>query len=402
MNTPSNIHVVIIVENLPVPFDRRVWLEAVTLRKAGYKVSVICPKMMQYTKSYEQLEGIHIYRYKLYEAKSGLLSYFIEFGYCWLRTLLKMIRIRLKERIHVIHACNPPDTFWLIGRMFRPFGARFIFDEHDLCPEVYLSKKGTLEPDTTFRILMWLQKMTYKTADAVISTNQSYQKKAKERGGRPDDRLFIVRTGPDLERLKPTEPDPGLKHGKPYLICYLGTMGPQDGVDYALRALEHLKFEQNRDDFHAAFLGGGIMLDELKKMALELELDDVVTFTGRIPDEELMRYLSTADVCLSPDPKNPLNDISTMNKTLEYMVFGNPVVAFDLVETKYSAGDAALYATPNEIDDYAAKIARLLDDEALRQQLGERGKERIASRLSWSHSAPHLLNAYKRALAERK
>jgi len=399
MNTNvENRHVVIIVENLPVPFDRRVWLEALTLRQAGYQVSVICPKMMQYQKGYEELEGIQIYRYKVYEAKSGILSYFLEFGYCWLRTFIKVLRIRFKGPIHIIHACNPPDTFWLIARIFKPLGSRFIFDEHDVCPEVYLSKKQQFSPDKIYRILRWLQGMSYKTAHAVISTNQSYSAIALERSAFPEERVFVVRTGPDLTRLKPTQSDPSLKEGKKYLLCYLGTMGPQDGVDYALRAVAHLKFELKRNDFFCVLMGGGIMLDDLKQLAHELEVDDIVKFTGRIPDEILMKYLSTADVCLSPDPKNPLNDISTMNKTLEYMVFGKPVVAFDLKETRFSAGDAALYATPNEIPDYAARIAQLLDDAQLREELGKIGMDRIKSRLSWEHSRPHLLAAYRKAL----
>lgn len=398
MSKPHPKHIVIIVENLPVPFDRRVWLEASTLRDAGYKVSVICPKMMNYTKSYEELEGIRIYRYRVYEAKSGIFSYLMEFVYCWCRTFLKVLRIRLRERIDIIHGCNPPDTFWLIGRIFKPFGVRFIFDEHDLCPEVYLSKKDDFKQDAIYRILIWLQKMTYKTADVVISTNESYRKIAQERGGVPADRLFVVRSGPDLKRLKSTTPREELKRGKPHLICYLGTMGPQDGVDYLLKSIAHLKYQLKRDDFHVAIIGGGIMFEELKKLAQQLHLEDVVTFTGRIADAEVMQYLSTADVCVCPDPKNPLNDVSTMNKTLEYMVFGKPIVAFDLTETRYSAGDSALYAQPNEVADFASKIVTLLDNVELRQRMGKIGQERIKQHLAWEHSIPHLLAAYKKAL----
>lgn len=387
--------VLIIVENLPLPFDRRVWLEANTLKNAGYEVSIICPKMMEFTKSFEIINDIKIYRYSLFEAKSGLLHYAIEFIYCWIRTFILTIKIANTDGIDIIHACNPPDTFFAIGFIFKLFGKKFVFDEHDLCPEVYLSKKKYFTEDIPYKILLMLEKMTYKTADIVLSMNESYKRTAIERGGLKRDKVFIVRTGPDFDRLKEIPPIEDLKKGKKYLVTYLGTMGEQDGVDYLLRSIQYIVKHKKITTIHYALIGSGPHHKELKKMSKDMGISEHVEFTGRIADDELIKYLNTADCCVCPDPKNPLNDVSTMNKTMEYMALGKPLVAFDLIETHFSAQDAALYAEPNDVIEFAEKIIELLGDEKKRKKMGAFGKKRVKEVLAWEHTSKELLRAYK-------
>lgn len=387
--------VIIIVENLPLPFDRRVWLEANTLKDNGYDVSIICPKMMEFIESYVEINGIKIYRYRLFEAESGLLSYAIEFGYCWLRTFLKVLRIGFTDGFDIIHACNPPDTFFAIGAIFKLFGKKFIFDEHDLCPEVYLSKSNKHKEDFAYKVLLLLEKLTYKTADAILSMNESYKETALERGGVDPNKVFVVRTGPDFKRLREVPPIEELKRGKKYMVAYLGTMGPQDGVDYLIKSVDYIVHKRNFTDIHFTLIGGGIFKDKLIQMCDEFGLNEYIEFTGRVNDDDLVKYLNTADCCVSPDPKNPLNDVSTMNKTMEYMALGKPLVAFDLKETRYSAKDAALYATPNDTDEYGDKIIELLTNEELRKKMGEFAKNRIKNELVWEHTSQELVKAYK-------
>lgn len=387
--------VIIIIQNLPAPFDRRVWLEANTLKNAGYDVTIICPKMMQFTKPYEVIDGIKIHRYRLFEAKRGHLSYAIEFGYCLIRTFMKVLRIAFTDGFDIIHACNPPDTFFLIAGLCKPFGKKFVFDEHDLCPEVYLSKSADFKKDVTYSILLMLEKLTYRTADVVLSMNESYKAAALERGKLEDDKVFIVRTGPDFDRLREVPAVESLKHGRKHLVVYLGTMGEQDGVDYLLQSAEYIVKEKGIADIHFALIGDGVFKERLVEMRDEMGLNDYVEFTGRISDEELVKYLNTADCCACPDPKNPLNDVSTMNKTMEYMALGKPVVAFDLKETRFSAQDAALYATPNDTVEFAECILELLDDEDKRRQMGEYGKARVKKELAWDHTSKELLKAYE-------
>jgi glycosyltransferase involved in cell wall biosynthesis len=298
--------------------------------------------------------------------------------------------------VDVVHACNPPDLFFLLARRLKRRGARFVFDQHDLVPELYLSRFGRGE-DFLYRAVCWLERRTYRTADVVIATNESYRTAALTRGGKRPEEVFVVRSAPAVERFRQVPPDESLKRGKPYLLCYLGVMGPQDGVDYALRALAKLRDEQGRSDWHAAFVGGGDTFDAMRALADELGLSDQVDFTGRIPDEDLLRYLSTADVCLSPDPRNPLNDVSTMNKIMEYMAMSRPIVSFDLKEARVSAGDAAVYAPANDESQFAKLVAHLLDDPAERRRMGEIGRARVSGPLSWDHSRTALLAAYEAA-----
>jgi len=386
----------ILGENLSVPFGRRVWQESLAPRDAGREVHAICPQGTKRDREpYVELDGIRIHRYPLTAAVGGPLGYLKEYGSALWHTY------RLARRIgpvDVVHACNPPDLFFLLARRMKKNGAKFVFDQHDLVPELYLSRFGRGE-DFLYRAVCWLERRTYRTADVVIATNESYRAAALARGGKRPEEVFVVRSAPTVERFRQVPPDESVKRGKPHLLCYLGVMGPQDGVDYALRSLAKLRDELGRTDWHAVFVGGGDTFDAMVALAAELGLADRVEFTGRIPDEDLLRYLSTADVCLSPDPLNPLNDVSTMNKIMEYMAMSRPIVSFDLKEARVSAGDAALYAPANDESQFAKLIVRLLDDPEERRRMGELGRERVAGPLSWEHSRAALVAAYAAAVA---
>ncbi len=388
----------ILVENLSVPFDRRVWQESRTLRDAGWDVHVICPQgTKRDTEPYVELDGVKIHRYPLVAATGGPRGYVKEYGTALWHTMRLARAISKAGKIDVVHACNPPDLLYLVARMLRRKGTRFVFDQHDLCPELYLSRFADRGEDRLYKMVCRLEQATYRAADVVISTNESYRTAAITRGRMAPDKVFVVRSAPIIDRFRQVDPEPELKKGKPHLLCYLGVMGPQDGVDYALRSLALLRDELGRDDWHAVFVGVGDTFDEMVALAKRLGLDDVVEFTGRIPDEDLVRYLSTADVCLSPDPHNPLNDVSTMNKVMEYMARSRPIVSFELTEARVSAGDAAVYAPANDELEFARLTARLLDDPEERARMGKLGKERVEGPLAWSNSRKALLAAYEAA-----
>ncbi|GAB1508231.1 glycosyltransferase family 4 protein [Actinophytocola sp. KF-1] len=388
----------ILVENLSVPFDRRVWQESQTLRDAGWDVHVICPQGTKRDKEpYVELDGVQIHRYPLTAATGGPRGYVKEYGAALWHTMRLARKINKAGKIDVVHACNPPDLLYLVAKMLRRTGTRFVFDQHDLCPELYLSRFADRGKDALYKVVCRLEQATYRAADVVISTNESYREAAITRGGMAPDKVFVVRSAPIIDRFRQVEPEPELKKGKPHLLCYLGVMGPQDGVDYALRSLSLLRDELGRDDWHAVFVGAGDTFDEMVALAKRLGIDDVVEFTGRIPDEDLVRYLSTADVCLSPDPHNPLNDVSTMNKVMEYMAMSRPIVSFELTEARVSAGEAAVYAPANDELEFARLTARLLDDPEERARMGKLGKERVEGPLAWSNSQKALLAAYEAA-----
>ncbi|MEV6442003.1 glycosyltransferase family 4 protein [Amycolatopsis sp. NPDC051716] len=385
----------ILVENLSVPFDRRVWQESTTLRDAGWEVHVICPQgTKRDTEAEAVVDGVHIYRYPLKAATGGPAGYLQEYGSALWHTL------RLARKIgpvDVVHACNPPDLLYLVAKYLKRHGAKFIFDQHDLCPELYLSRFDRGQ-DLLYRGVCALERATYRAADVVISTNESYKQVARIRGGKKPEDVFVVRSAPVVERFHEVPAEPELKKGKPYLLAYLGVMGPQDGVDYALRALAKLRDEVGRTDWHAVFVGSGDAFDDMVALSAKLGLANQVEFTGRISDEDLVRYLSTADVCLSPDPLNPLNDVSTMNKVMEYMAMSKPIVSFELREARVSAGDAAVYAPANDETEFAALVSRLLDDPEERIRMGKLGQARVAGPLSWANSAKNLLAAYEHAV----
>lgn len=381
-----------------MPFDRRVWQECLTLRDAGWEVHVICPRgTKRDTEAEAEIDGVRIHRYPLTAATGGPAGYLREYG----TALWHTARLARKVGpVHVVHACNPPDLLFLPVMRLKRLGARFVFDQHDLVPELYLSRFDRGE-DLLYRAVRRLERFTYRTADIVLATNESYKDVAVRRGGKRPEDVFVVRSAPQIERFQPVPPEPELKRGKPHLLCYLGVMGPQDGVDYALRALAKLRDELGRTDWHAVFVGGGDAFDAMVELSERLGLSDQVQFTGRIPDADLVRYLSTADVCLSPDPLNPLNDVSTMNKVLEYMAMGRPIVSFELREARVSAGDAALYAPANDEAEFARLTAQLMDDPERRAEMGKIGQERISGRLSWRNSQQALLAAYDAACRGR-
>ena len=396
--TSRRRRVLILVENLSVPFDRRVWQESLALTGHGYAVVVICPMgTNQDTEPEVVVDRVRILRYPLRAATGGPSGYVREYAIALWRTLRLALRVRSEGPVDVVHACNPPDLLFLIAVALKLRGAKFVFDHHDLVPELFQSRFPKGVP-LLLRAAMILERVTFATADAVISTNESYRRVAITRGRKRPDSVEVVRSAPDLSRFRCRDPDPTLRRGKRHLAAYVGVMGPQDGVDYALRALAHLHHEIGRDDLHTIFMGTGDSFHQMVELSQELGLDDVVEFPGRVTDEFLQVCLSTADICLSPDPRNPLNDVSTMNKVVEYMAMGRPVVSFDLVEARVSAGPAAVYAPDNEEPAFARLIAELLDDPHRREQMGSLGRARVAEQLSWAVSRRNLIAFYDRVV----
>jgi glycosyltransferase involved in cell wall biosynthesis len=389
-------------ENLTLPFDRRVWMELNALRAAGWQVSAICPTGDGGTAPFEVVDGIEIWRYPAPPETSGFLSYVWEFLYCFARTALLTLRVSVRRGFDVIHTANPPDLFWAIALPFKAVGVKFVFDHHDLCPELYLSRFGEKRTGSLpHRMLQWLERMQFRTADLVVSTNESYRQVALTRGGKRPEQVRVVRSGPSQARFGTIrEPDPALKRGRPFLVAYLGVMAPQDGVDHLVRAAKVLVKDRARNDIAFTFIGAGDSFAELKAMVRDLGLESDCEFTGRVPDADVERVLATADVCVSPDPKNPLNDVSTMNKVLEYMACAKPVVCYDLREHRYSAGDGALYAEADRVEDLAAKIEQLLADPELRARMGAYNRERFLTQMAWEHNAGELLKAYAWLTAE--
>jgi glycosyltransferase involved in cell wall biosynthesis len=392
--------VLIIVENLPVPFDRRVWQEATALRDAGYRVSVICPKGKGYDKGHEEIDGIAIYRHSLPIEASGALGYALEYSAALFWEFVLAWRVLFTRGFDVIHACNPPDTIFLIGAFFKLLGKRFLFDHHDINPELYEAKFG--RRDMFYRALVWLERMTFRTADVSIATNESYKRIAIERGRMPVDRVYVVRSGPDLRRLRRVPPVASLKHGRPYLVGYVGVMGKQEGIDLLLQAVRYLVRERGRHDVHFGVVGGGTELEQMREYAAALGISEYVTFTGRVPDSEMLAMLNTADVCVNPDVANEMNDKSTMNKIMEYMALGKPIVQFDLTEGRWSARDASLYAKPNDVADFAEKIVFLLDRPEVRARMGNYGRARVENELEWRYEVPTLLAAYDKLFPAEK
>ena len=384
--------VLILVENLPSPFDRRVWQEATALRDAGHVVTIICPTGAGYEKPYEEIGGIAIHRYRLPLEASGARGYAIEYSIALAKTFALSWRVLFTRGFDVVHACNPPDLFFVIGAFFKLLGKRFVFDHHDINPELYEAKFG--RRDFFYRLLLMLERWTFRVADVSIATNESYRRIAIERGGMEPDRVYVVRSGPSLERLRILPPDPRLKNGREHLVGYVGVMGAQEGIDLLLRAAHSIVHWHKRTDIHFGLVGGGTSLEEMKRLAGELGVADFVTFTGRVPDDEMLAMLNTADVCVNSDVANDMNDKSTMNKIMEYMALGKPIVQFDLTEGRFSAQQASLYARRNDPDDLAVKIVELIDAPERRAMMGAFGRRRVENELEWRYEAPKLLAAY--------
>jgi len=391
--------ILIIVENLPVPRDVRVWNEARSLRAAGYEVAVLCPKGKGFEKGYELLEGVHIYRHPTPREGNSALGYLVEYGCALLWEFLYSFWIYLRRGFHVIQGCNPPDNIFLVALPFKLWGVKYIFDHHDVCPELYLSKYE--RKNLFYKVQLWLEKATFRCSDVVMSTNSSYRESALTRGGMQRDDVFVVRNGPDLRIFRAVPPNPALKHGKQYLVGYVGNMGCQEGLDILLNAALELK-KQGRHDIHFTCVGGGPGLTSLRKMTEEKDLGDRVTFTGRIPDAELLEILSTADVCVNPDRPCTMNSMSTMIKIMEYMALGKPIVQFEGVEGRFSAKGSSLYSSSdgNIALNFAENIVWLLDRPHERARMGELGRRRVVEQLAWEHSVPHLLGAYEKVFSK--
>jgi len=391
--------VLIIVENIPVPFDGRVWKEASSLHQHGYEVSVLCPQGEGYERGYELLEGVHIYRHPVTAEGDSPLGYLWEFGWALFWEFVYSWWIYFRRGFHVIQGCNPPDDIFLVALPFKLFGVKYIFDHHDANPELYLSKYE--KKNVLYRAQVWLEKLTYHSSDVVIATNNSYRDLAITRGQRDPSDVFVVRNGPDLETFKAVAPKPELKYGKPYLVGYVGNMSVQEGLDILIEVALHIK-QMGRNDVHFTCVGGGPGLAGLRKMVRNKGVEDIMNFTGRVPDAQLLDILSTADVCVNPDKPCPMNSISTMIKIMEYMALGKPIVQFDLAEGRFSAGEASLYANnQDQVNDFAARILWLLDHPEARKTMGAFGRERVERELSWEHSVGNLLAAYRRAFGKR-
>jgi len=387
--------VLILLQNEPVPSDRHVWNQSTALARAGYDVSVVCPEGEDRDRgSFEQRDGVAIHRYRPLRAGEGIAGYVLEYAAA-LWSMRRLARRLARERpFDLVHACSPPDFLLLAALSLRRGGARFVFDHHDLTPELFLTRFGG---GLLHRATLLAEQVAFRSADAILSVNDSYRRVAIERGRRDPDDVAVVRTGPDLSRFLPREPEPALKRGKPFLLSYAGVMGPQDGVDHALRALAELR--ALRDDWHAVFMGDGEVLEEMRALAAELGLGERVEFTGWVEHDTIGRVLSTSDVCLAPDPSNPLNDVSSMVKISEYMAMSRPMVSYDLAESRFGAGQAALFAAPGDHAAFARLVSELLDDPERRAAMGGAGRQRVEEVLAWEHQERALLAAYSRALA---
>ncbi len=390
----------IIVENETVPFDPRVWKEAISLHQNDYQVTVLCPRGHKgYERGHEVIDGIHIYRHPMPTEGNTPLGHLFEYGCALFWEFWYTWWIFLRRGFQIIQGCNPPDTIFLVALPFTLFGVKYIFDHHDVVPELYLSKytdKGLL-----YKIQVSLERLTFRSSDVVMSTNSSYRDLAVARGGLNPEDMFIVRNGPDLSTFKAVPPNSALKHGKTYLVGYVGTMSVQEGLDILLEVVLHIK-TLGRRDIHFTCVGGGPGLAGLRKIVQDKNLEDMINFTGRIPDEQLLEILSTADVCVNPDKPCEMNDISTMIKIMEYMALAKPIVQFDLKEGRFSAGEASLYAdNRNQVADFAAKILWLLENPNERKRMGECGRRRVEEELAWGYSVQNLLAAYERAFSKR-
>lgn len=392
--------VLIIVENLPVPFDRRVWSIATTLRQAGYVVSVICPKARGYETAEETIDGIHVYRHPLPVEARGAAAYLIEYPLALFWEFVLSLKVAWRHGFDAVHACNPPDLIFLVALFYKIFGRkRFLFDHHDVNPELYEAKFG--RRDFFWRCLLVAERLTFRTADVSIATNESYRKVAIARGGMAPDKVFVVRSGPNVDRVKAVPPAPKWRNGRTYMVGYVGVISQSEGLDLLLAAIEHVARRRKRDDIQFVVVGKGPDFETIVALAEKMGLMDRVTFPGRVDDATLFEILSTADVCVNPDRVTRMNDMSTMNKIMEYMALGKPIVQFDVTEGRYSAQEASLYAAANDPADFGDKIVALIDDPDRRARMGEFGQRRLRDVLAWHHQVPALLKAYDTLLSHR-
>lgn len=398
MSVFAGKHILIIVENLPLPFDRRVWQEANTLKKAGANVSVICPKTKNYTKHYEEIDGIKIYRHPLPVEANGALGYLLEYSTALVWEFVLSVRIFFKERFHVIQGCNPPDLIFLVALLFKPFGVKYVFDHHDINPELYVAKFNR-RSGLFYRLMILFEWLTFKTANYSIATNGSYREIAIRRGKMKPDQVAVVRSGPALDRLTSSKGDLKYKKNRKFLVGYVGVIGQQEGLDLLLESVKHLV--TRRTDVQFAVIGGGTELEKVKAMSSEMGLGLFVDFYGRVDDHTMVDILSTCDVCVNPDRPTEMNSLSTMNKIMEYMALKKAIVQYDLKEGRVSAQDASLYAENTSTEDFANKIEDLLDDEVKRIRMGRTGYSRVVNELSWDHEAAKLAAFYDMVFSGR-
>lgn len=394
--------VLMLIENRPAPADARVWPEALALAEAGYEVTVISPKgPVPHDAAHDFIDNIHIYRYHL-PAGHSMASYIAEYAISVIMSFWLSLRVWLHHGFDVIHSANPPDTFFAIGLFYRLFGKKYVFDQHDLTPElfqaIFTGGAGATVAGRGPRVLHWLlltlERWSYSASHLVITTNLSFKRIAETRGKCAPGKIAVVRNGPNLDLFTRGAAEPLPKPDDQYLLVYLGVMGAQDGVDNAIRAMHELTHIRGRQDIRLLLMGGGDALPALRTLTQELALEPYVQFNGPTPKPEVVRILSSADIGLVPDPANGVNEYCTMIKAMEYMAMEVPIVAFDLIETRYSAQDAGIYATPNRIDDFADKIEELLADAEVRRRMGAAGRARVEAELSWAHSKRNLIAAY--------
>ncbi len=398
MSSFQNKHILIIVENLPVPFDRRVWQEANTLMENGAKVSIICPKMKDYTASFEVINGIDIYRHSLPIEARGAFGYLLEYSTALFWEFFLSWKIYFKKRFQVIHGCNPPDLIFLVAIWFKIFGVKYVFDHHDINPELYFAKfnrKGMF-----YKMMVLFERLTFLTADYSIATNESYKEIAIRRGKMPENKIQIIRSGPKLDRLKLLSPDTKFFNGRKYLVGYVGVIGEQEGIDLLLESVSRIVAVRN--DIQFAIVGGGSDLEKIKQLSAKAGLSDFVDFYGRVPDDLMIAILNSADVCVNPDKPTEMNNLSTMNKIMEYMALKKPVVQYDLKEGRFSAQEASLYARSGDTSDFADKIMQLTDNPELRLKMGNFGYNRVINELSWDYEKVKLIGFYGRVLLKEK
>jgi glycosyltransferase involved in cell wall biosynthesis len=395
--------VLILVENLPLPLDRRVWLEATTLTQAGYEVSVICPTGRGWDAPFEVIEGVHIWRYpEPPEAHAGALAYAREWGLALWHMARLSRRVRRERGFDVIQGCNPPDLLWLIALLWRPFGVRYLFDHHDVCPELFEAKFG--RRGLLHRIMRLFERLSFAVASVSMATNDSFARIAVIRGKMPPKDVFVVRSAPKVDSFLPGPGKMEWRKGAATVMGYVGVIGQQEGMDLLVAAAAHLiralgTADPRLADVHFLIVGFGPHLETVKADVAAHGLDHHFTFTGPLYGADLLDALNAIDIGVAPDPKNAMNDISTMNKIMEYMTLEKPVVLFDLAEGRASAGEAAVYAKANDPQDFAAKLAELIADPGRRETMGRTGRARVLERLSWAHSAPVLIAAYDRLFA---
>lgn len=401
MTSNSDRHILIVVENLPVPLDRRVWLEATTLQQAGYEVSVLSPMGRGWVKPYEVIDGVHIYRHsEPPEAHSGAVAYAREYLHAmwfWFRLSRKIWK---RKPFQVIQGCNPPDLIFLLALWYRLWGVSYMFDHHDVCPELFEAKFG--KKGLLYKIMLIWERMTFASAHVSMATNGSFRDIAIARGKMDPEDVFVVRSAPKIDTFMPGPGDPAYRKGAKTVMGYVGVIGQQEGMDLLVLAAEHLVKELGHDDVHFVIAGFGPTLDEVIADADAHGLSDYFTFTGPLYEADLLDALNAIDIGVSPDPKNPMNNISTMNKVMEYMTLEKPTVQFDLTEGRVSAGDASLYAAANDPIDFAKKIAELIENPKAGVEMGKKGRKRVLEDLSWAHTVPKLLAAYDRIFEKRK